>query len=125
MKRKNLGELGERLAQKHLKSKGFQIVGRNFHSRFGEIDLIAIEPETNQSSKTLVFFEVKTRWSQKFGPPEESITPWKIKKMIKTAYFFKNLHPELPESLRLDAVVIDLTPEGRLSRIEVIKNLTQ
>lgn len=118
MRQKSLGNLGENLALKHLKSKGYRIFTRNFRSKFGEIDIIAIH------ENDLVFIEVKTRWSQSFGPPEEAITPWKIRRIIKTGQYFKLLHPELPDSLRLDAVVIDLDNQGRLERIEIIKNCT-
>lgn len=114
----NLGKLGENLALKHLRNKGYKILGRNFRSKFGEIDIIAIH------ENDLVFIEVKTRWSQSFGPPEETITPWKIRRIIKTGQYFKLLHPKLPDSLRLDAVVIDLTPEGKLERMEILKNIT-
>jgi len=118
MRRKNLGQLGENLALKHLKSKGYRILQRNFHSKFGEIDIIAIE------NNDLVFIEVKTRWSQSFGSPEESITPWKVKKIVKASEYFQLLHPQLPQSLRLDAVVIELDNQGKLQRIEILKNLT-
>ena len=118
MRQKSLGNLGENLALKHLKSKGYRILTRNFSSKFGEIDIIAIH------ENDLVFIEVKTRFSQAFGPPEEAITPWKIRRIIKTGQYFKLLHPELPDSLRLDAVVIDLTPEGKLERVEILKNIT-
>jgi len=92
---------------------------RNFRSKLGEIDIIA------QDGDSLVFIEVKTRWSKSFGLPEEAITPWKIRRIIKAGQYYKLLHPELPDSLRLDAVVIDLSPKGKLERIEIIKNLTQ
>ncbi len=118
MKRKSLGNLGENLALKHLHKQGYKILEKNFRSKLGEIDIVALD------SKTLVFIEVKTRWSKKFGSPEEAITPWKIKRIIKAGQYYKIHHPELPDSLRLDAVVIDLTPQGKLERIEVIKNLT-
>ncbi len=118
MERKNLGKLGEDLALKLLKSKGYHILAKNFHSRFGEIDIVA------QENSVLVFVEVKTRWSEKFGTPEEAITPWKIRRIIKAGEYFKLTHPGLPESLRLDAVVIDLATQGKLKRIDLIKNLT-
>jgi len=118
MKQKNLGLLGENLALKHLRNNGYQIIARNFSSKFGEIDIIAIE------SGDLVFIEVKTRWSQSFGSPEESITPWKVKKIVKASEYFQLLHPQLPQSLRLDAVVIELDNQGKLQRIEILKNLT-
>jgi len=119
MQRKSLGNLGENLALKHLKNKGYRIIERNFRSKFGEIDIIALDGDF------LVFIEVKTRWSEKFGLPEEAITPWKIRRVIKAGQYYKLLHPELPDALRLDAVVIDLFSSGKLERIEIIKNLTQ
>lgn len=118
MRKKSIGNLGESLALKHLRNKGYKILKRNFRSKFGEIDIIALE------GNDLVFVEVKTRWSQSFGSPEEAITPWKIKKIIKAGEYLKLLHPELPDSLRLDAVVIDLNSEGKLERVEIIRNIT-
>ncbi|MFC1727485.1 YraN family protein [Patescibacteria group bacterium] len=122
------GEIGEELAAKHLKSKGWQIIDRNFQSKFGEIDIIALEASRNKKTRkkslTLVFVEVKTRWSKEFGSPEEAITPWKIQRMTKAAHYYKILHPQLPDSLRLDAVVIDMTLESPES-IRVICNITQ
>lgn len=118
MRRKSLGNLGENLALKHLKNSGYKILDRNFRSKLGEIDVVALDGDS------LVFVEVKTRWSKNYGLPEEAITPWKIRRIIKTGQYYRLLHPELPDSLRLDAVVIDLSPQGKLERIEIIKNLT-
>ncbi|TSC53980.1 MAG: putative endonuclease, partial [Microgenomates group bacterium LiPW_16] len=98
MLKHDLGKRGEELAVRYLQSHGYRILTRNFRSKFGEIDIIGLD------GKILVFIEVKTRWSKKFGPPEEAVTPWKLKSIIKTAYYFKMLHPELPESLRIDVV---------------------
>jgi putative endonuclease len=75
-------------------------------------------------SDTLVFIEVKTRWSKRFGPPEEAITPWKIKHIIKAGQYYQLLHPELPDSLRIDAVTVDLSPTGGVRETKIIKNLT-
>ncbi len=113
-----LGRLGEDLAAKHLKSKGFKILQRNFQNRTGEIDLIA------QENDTLVFVEVKTRFSEKYGAVEEAITPWKLKSVVKTAEFYKSLHPELPEGMRIDAVLIQLSPAGEVQRLNHIKNIS-
>jgi putative endonuclease len=101
-----------------LKNNGYKILEKNFRSKFGEIDVVA------QEGEDLVFIEVKTRWSKSFGPPEEAITPWKIRRIIKAGEYFKLLYPKLPDSLRLDAVVIDLSSEGKLERVEILKNIT-
>lgn len=110
------GKLGEDLAAKFLEKSGYKIIERNFHSRVGEIDIIA------QDGGTLVFVEVKTRWSKKFGLPVEAVTPFKLNSIVKTLNYYKLLHPELPESLRIDVVSVDL--EDKTPKIELIKNVT-
>lgn len=114
----DLGKKGEELAVKYLRGQGYKIIGKNFHSRLGEIDLIALD------HGILVFVEVKTRWSKKFGEPLEAITPWKIKKIIKAADYYKMLHPELPEAMRLDAVAISMDNNQQVEKIELVKNIS-
>jgi putative endonuclease len=98
----NFGKIGEDFAVRLLENKGYQIVARNFRSRFGEIDIIAIyEGE-------LVFIEVKTRWSLKFGNPEEAVTERKLKKIIRTAEYFSMIHPNLPKKLGIKVVAIEV-----------------
>ncbi len=113
---KSIGNKGEEIAARFLLSQGYKILQRNFKSKFGEIDIIAI------NHNVLVFIEVKTRWSKAFGLPEEAVTPWKIKSIIKTGEYFKLLHPELPESLRIDVVAISMSPGGEVGEIRLIKN---
>jgi putative endonuclease len=120
MKRKSLGNLGENLALKYLqKNKGYRFVARNFRSKFGEIDLIFLD------KKILVFVEVKTRFSESFGNPEEAVTPWKINAIIKTAQYFKLKNPKLPDSLRIDVVALDLDPQNeKLLNLKHFENVT-
>lgn len=118
MRTKDLGLLGEELAAKFLQKQGYQILQKNFRSWFGEIDIVALE------GNTLVFVEVKTRWSKEYGLPEEAITTWKIRKIIKTGQYFKLLNPKTPELLRIDLVAIEMTSEGKIQRIELIKNIS-
>lgn len=118
MLKHDLGKRGEELAVRYLRSHGYRILTRNFRSKFGEIDIIGLD------GKTLVFIEVKTRWSKKFGPPEEAVTPWKLKSIIKTTSYFKMLHPELPELLRIDVVALSLSPGGEVGEIKLLKNVT-
>lgn len=113
-----LGKYGEELAAQHLQKQGYKILARNFQKRYGEIDIVA------QEGNTLVFVEVKTRIGDKFGPPEEAITPWKLQALIRSAQYYKMLHPELPESLRVDVVALDLSPAREVRRMELIKNIT-
>lgn len=110
-------KLGEDLAAKYLLKKGYQIILRNFHSRRGEIDIVATD------KNTLIFVEVKSRWSLQYGSPLEAVTPKKLKSIIKTAQYFKLLNPHTPDLLRVDVIGIDFT-EGQLPKIDHIENVT-
>lgn len=110
-------KLGEDKACEYLKKLGFKIIERNFRKRYGEIDIIALDQDT------LVFIEVKTRTSNVFGTPLESIAYWKLKSLIKTAQFYKMTHPRLPEGLRIDAVSVMLNG-SEVQSIELTKNIS-
>ncbi len=112
---KKTGKSGEDLAEKFLLDKGYRIIERNFHTRFGEIDLIGYE------GKTLVFVEVKTKIGHDFGEPEEMINKNKIGRVKRMAeiYLIENNLGEV--ICRVDVVGIvlreDMTVE-RLSHFE-------
>lgn len=112
------GNKGEEIATEYLKSKGFDIIDRNFRIRGGEIDIVAIK------DNSLVFIEVKTRTSKQFGTGFEAITPWKLKALIKTAQFYKMKHSELPEAMRIDAVSVMLDQQNNLKTIELMENIS-
>lgn len=105
---------GEKLAVSFLKNQGFKILETNFRSKFGEIDIIALE------KNTVVYIEVKTRSSNQFGLPEEAVGSRKLEHLQKTAAFFRSLNPNLPEGERVDVIAIE-TASGR---VEQIKNVT-
>lgn len=79
---RNLGIQGENTAKKYLCQQGLSFHSANFHSRFGEIDLIM------QDADTWVFIEVKYRKSAHFGGPLSAISVSKQKKIQHTAAFF-------------------------------------
>lgn len=116
----SLGKKGEDLASDFLRKKGYKIIERNFRQRDFEIDIVAID--NKDTEKALVFVEVKSRKSIRFGKPEESITFWKIKALKKAADYYKLIHPELPNLLRIDAVLI--TSDDRVTKIEHLENIT-
>ena len=113
---RDLGSVGEKLATKFLQQKGYKILDKNFRSKFGEIDIVA------QEEDTLVFVEVKTRWTREYGTPEEAVTPRKIRSIVKTGQYYKLLHPELPEALRIDVVTVDFFQKK--GEVRLIKNIT-
>lgn len=108
--------LGEDAACDFLTKKGYRIIERNFRKGYGEIDIIALD------HGILAFVEVKTRTSSVFGHPFEAIGHWKLRVLVRTAEYYKLIHPELPDQLRIDAVSVTLT-NGK-PQIELIKNIS-
>lgn len=83
---KKRGIDGEKAAFFWLRKNNFNVVLKNYHSRFGEIDLIAIK-------KSFIFFiEVKFRNFNCFYKPKEAVDLLKQRKIIKTAMVFLNRH---------------------------------
>ena len=103
MNKLQLGKYGEELAVKYLKKAGYKIIEKNFQVKGGEIDIIAKDKDT------LVYIEVKTRSSHKFGLPQEAVTVTKLKFLTRAAKFYRNARKNLPEQERIDVVAIDLT----------------
>jgi len=98
--RQRLGAWGEHQAEVYLLEHGMELLERNFRTRFGEIDLVMKQVEQ------LVFVEVKTRSNDKFGMPEESVTPRKQEHLIKAAEQYLMDHPESPSDWRVDVVSV-------------------
>jgi len=117
--KQSLGKRGEELATGFLQKKGYRILERNFKARYGELDIIAL------LGTVLVFIEVKARMGSSFGKPEEAVTPWKLREVTKTAQFYKSLHPELPDSLRIDVIGIELDGDYAPKYFNHIQNVTQ
>ena len=116
MNRQEVGKLGEKLAQKFLKKKGYRILETDFRCRMGEIDIVA------QQKDYLVFVEVRTKSSLDFGTPEESITQSKKEKIINSALTYISTHQNLPPLWRIDVVAIEVDQKGKSKRIELIEN---
>jgi len=116
-----IAKKGEELTVEYLRKIGYKIIDRNFRIGYGEIDIVAIDG--SEKEKVLTFIEVKTRASNHFGTPLEAITFWKLKSLIKTAQFYKMIHPKLPERLRIDAVSVTLLG-SQIKKIEHVKNIT-
>ena len=77
--RKAFGTLGERFAKGHLRRLGYRILWAPYRCRIGEIDIIALQLDT------IVFVEVKSRHTCKFGSGIEAVTIQKQRHIIRTA----------------------------------------
>nr|WP_174506514.1 YraN family protein [Acinetobacter sp. Marseille-Q1620] len=99
---KQLGDWGEQKAVMLLKQAGYEIIAQNFHSRFGEIDIIA------KQADHLTFIEVKARSKTGYGRANEVISKNKIQKIIKTAQYFLAEHSSFSQfSCQFDVICID------------------
>jgi putative endonuclease len=116
-RRRDRGELGERIAAEHLEHRGYRIVDRNFRTRQGELDLVVANDET------LVFCEVKTRVAGgRTGPagPLDAIGYVKQRRIRALAgeWLAHTENRPHPRDLRFDAIGITLTPRGQLLALE-------
>ena len=111
-----LGAFGERLAAAHLESKGYRILERNYRRREGEIDIVAA------SGGCLVFVEVRTRRGQERGSAVESVGPAKGARLEALAEAYCQERPDLPPDRRIVVVAVELSPAGRLLRIQHVEN---
>lgn len=114
-RRRKLGDAGEQLAADHLTRRGFQILDRNYRTRWGELDIVACD------GRTVVFCEVKTRVANRIGrDPLESVHPRKrlqVRRMAGRWLAEKQDRPRANE-LRFDAIGVTVTPDGRLLRLD-------
>lgn len=118
-RRRALGKLGEALAAGELERRGYRIVERNWRCPVGELDIVA------EKDGARVFVEVRARRGDRFGTPEESITPIKRAKLLEVAQTYLDEHAEQDREWRIDVVAVELSPHGELLRIDVIENAVE
>lgn len=110
------GNQGEEIAVRCLTSKGYRILQRNYHSRFGEIDIIAA------NSQYIVFVEVKLRREDSWVSPVEAVTRAKRNRILQTALCY---FAECPTQLqpRFDIIEIwEPFPAEGTYRVRTIEN---
>ena len=99
MKAATIGRLGEEAAVKYLQSLGYVIVTRNYHTRQGEIDIVA------NDGGCLCFVEVKTRKNTVFGLACEAVDMRKRAKLIGAAEHYLAYH-STEADVRFDIVEV-------------------
>jgi len=120
MNKKEIGKLGKDIACKYLLGKKYIILNRNYRQKCGEIDIIV-----RDLAGFLIFIEVKTRTSNKYGAGYESVDYYKQQKLIKTAYFYLNENKIWDDNFRIDVLSIDLDFKNRKSRVTHLKNAVE
>lgn len=110
-----IGKLGEALACEYLRMSGYQILERNYRCQIGEIDIIASEGDA------LAFVEVRTKTSDAYGLPVETIRERKRAKLRQVAGHYLSERGPRGRCMRFDVVGI-LFREGEEPVIELIRN---
>lgn len=110
------GRMGEEAAARFLEQRGWRILARNVRRRFGEIDIVALQ------GATVVFVEVKTRSSLRFGAPAEAVDARKRRRLSKTALDYLTREHLLGAPARFDVASVLLDGRGRVARIELLEN---
>lgn len=105
--KKQSGNYGEDLAARFLQSRNYEIAARNFHSRYGEIDIVA------EDEKYIAFVEVKTRSMSSYGLPREAVDIHKQRKIIKTAYIYLSQNDSSKQP-RFDVIEVYLKSKNEL-----------
>lgn len=106
------GREGEYIAKKYLTSKGYVILETNYRNHIGEIDVIALDHDI------LVFVEVKTRTSVKYGYAFEAVDYRKQKKIINTSLVYIKYKKYLDTQIRYDIIEIYLTENPKINHLE-------
>jgi len=114
-KNKDKGNRGENIASEYLLKKGYTILHRNWRHKQREIDIIATQ------NNILHFIEVKTRSSNKFGLPEQSVNQYKMNALKKAAEAFLLQQTEWKQ-IQFDVIAITIN-KNNVEEIFVIEDV--
>lgn len=129
--KKEIGNIGERVAVEYLKRHGFRIVGRNVAKKTGELDIVA------GKQSVLYFVEVKTRVCGEFSSynasmeylelddafdPAANLHAYKIHKVARTAEWYVAEH-EWEGDWQIDGVLVWLRERDGMARVRYLPQI--
>ena len=119
-KNKNTGTWGEEQAALYLQKQGYMLLCKNFHSRYGEIDLIATKDDI------IAFVEVKTRAKDSLYSAAEAVTPAKQQKIILTAlHYMEEYNSDLQPRFDVCDVYPVVVKRKKTAEINYLENAFQ
>ncbi|OHA34703.1 MAG: hypothetical protein A2928_03670 [Candidatus Taylorbacteria bacterium RIFCSPLOWO2_01_FULL_45_15b] len=124
LERKMVGKIGEDIACRYLKERGYRIINRNYSKKWGEIDVIC------EKEGKLTFVEVKTvtheiNSSADLGyRAEENMHPWKIKRLSRTiqSYLAEKYRVNEPNWALMGLTVL-LDVDKKTAKVEILRDL--
>ena len=117
---KQTGELGEKIARKHLERKKYKILVKNFKRKWGEIDIVA------KKKDKIIFFEVKTILKKQGFFPEDQISQKKKRQVWKMAQIYLSENKiSFDNHWQIDIIAVEITPELKKANIRHFKNAVE
>ncbi|SCJ48339.1 Uncharacterised protein family UPF0102 [uncultured Clostridium sp.] len=113
---KDIGSYGEDLACKYLLDIKHKILARNFRSKLGEIDIITL------FNNMIIFTEVKSRYTNSYGSPMESVTYYKQRQIIKLSSYYILINKFNNCNIRYDVIEILFNKSNQNFTINHIKD---
>lgn len=113
------GQRAERMVFAHLELNGYRVLGTNYVTRRGEIDIIAAQGDT------LVFVEVRARQRGAMVSPQESLTPSKQRRMIAAAQQYLQESDASWDDWRMDLAAVELDRSGQVKRLRILENAVE
>jgi putative endonuclease len=108
--RSRLGAVGEDLAANWYQAAGYRLLDRNWRTRTGEIDLVVSRGDV------VVFCEVKTRSTNRFGPPVEAVTKTKQVRLRRLAAEWLSASTLRPSVVRFDVAAV------QAGQVDIVEN---
>jgi len=121
MNKTEIGRWGEEIAAGYLMRNGYSILERNFYTPEGEIDIIALQEEKDE--QILIFVEVKTRTTEKYGFPEEAFTRKKWDHMLKAIERYLQSQSDYGDAWQIDVIAIQRLIKKDPPEIEHFENV--
>lgn len=110
-KKDGVGRYGERVALRHVVSRGWQVLDTNWRGKDGELDIVALDGDV------LVVIEVKTRSGHGYGHPAEAVTPRKLARIKRLTGQWLTVFRERLAAARLAEEVMPGSPVPVLSDV--------
>lgn len=116
---KDIGSLGEDIAETYLRQVGYTVLDKNFRCKLGEIDIVG------KDGDYICFIEVKTRYGSIYGSPSEAVTYSKRLRIYKTAETYIMRKKLFKFNFRFDVIEIILNKCNNNTSIKLIKDAFQ
>ena len=118
MQRKITGKVGEKIARQYFLDMGARLVAQNWHCRYGELDLVVIK------DGKLIFVEVKSKISNRFGYAVEALTRKQLKRITKSCFcFLQEMTLVKFTGWRIDLIALELDSNHKLIDLQHFKSI--